>query len=384
MAASSHFLHDVYSSFLAPLLPALQEKLAISYGEAGLLNLVRQLPVLANPFVGASADRRGLRLLLVAGPVLTVVSMSLLGSAPSVPVLALLLVGAGLGAALFHVPAPVLVRRLAGNLVGRGMAFYMVGGETARAVGPLVVAAAVTLWGLEGTWRLLPIGLLGILLLAGPLAARAAPEPPARCLSKSKASFRALRPHIRLLVALSAYTFLRAILKSSLTLYLPTLLAGRGEPLWYSNSCLSLLEAAGILGTFLGGTISDRIGRIPVLVAAALLGPALALLFLSSAGPWSLFLLAGLGLVAFAPGPVLLAVIQDAPCEQPALLNGLYMSLAFGGSALAAAFVGTAADLVGLHAALVGAALVSTLATIAVATLPRNDGGTHGAPPSGD
>ena len=40
----SHFVHDVYSSFLAPLLPLLIEKLALSLTQAGFLSAVMQLP----------------------------------------------------------------------------------------------------------------------------------------------------------------------------------------------------------------------------------------------------------------------------------------------------------------------------------------------------
>ena len=40
----SHFLHDVYTSFLAPALPLLIDRLQISYGLAGLLSVIQRLP----------------------------------------------------------------------------------------------------------------------------------------------------------------------------------------------------------------------------------------------------------------------------------------------------------------------------------------------------
>ena len=42
----AHFIHDVYSSFLAPLLPLLIEKLSMTLTQAGLLSTVMQLPAL--------------------------------------------------------------------------------------------------------------------------------------------------------------------------------------------------------------------------------------------------------------------------------------------------------------------------------------------------
>ena len=39
----SHFLHDIYTSFLAPALPFLIEKLGMSYGMAGLLHVIQRI-----------------------------------------------------------------------------------------------------------------------------------------------------------------------------------------------------------------------------------------------------------------------------------------------------------------------------------------------------
>ena len=49
MLSLCHFVHDVYSSFLSPLLPLLIEKFSLSLTRAGLLSTVMQLPALLNP-----------------------------------------------------------------------------------------------------------------------------------------------------------------------------------------------------------------------------------------------------------------------------------------------------------------------------------------------
>lgn len=55
----AHMIHDIYISFLAPILPLLIEKLGISYSMAGFLSVVQRLPSLLDPFVGIIADRKG-------------------------------------------------------------------------------------------------------------------------------------------------------------------------------------------------------------------------------------------------------------------------------------------------------------------------------------
>ena len=47
--STAHLVHDVYSSFLAPLLPLLIEKLSISYTMAGILTIIQRIPSLFNP-----------------------------------------------------------------------------------------------------------------------------------------------------------------------------------------------------------------------------------------------------------------------------------------------------------------------------------------------
>ena len=130
-----HFIHDVYSSFLAPLLPLLIKKLSLSLTEAGFLTTVMQVPALLNPYLGTLADRISVRYFIILAPGITAVSMSLIGMAPSYGVLLILLLIAGVSVAIFHVPAPVMVARLSGSKKGRGMSFCMTGGELARSLG---------------------------------------------------------------------------------------------------------------------------------------------------------------------------------------------------------------------------------------------------------
>jgi len=77
----AHMLHDIYSSFLAPILPLLIAKLHMGYTLAGLLSFIQRVPSLLNPFIGLLADKLSLRYFIIIAPSITSVSMSLLGVA---------------------------------------------------------------------------------------------------------------------------------------------------------------------------------------------------------------------------------------------------------------------------------------------------------------
>ena len=119
----SHFVHDVFSSFIAPFLPLLIGKFGLSMVLAGSLTVFFRLPSLANPVVGMIADRVNLRYLVIAAPAFTAAAMSLLGNAQNYKVLCVLLLLGGASASVLHVLGPILIARSSGGSLGKGMSF---------------------------------------------------------------------------------------------------------------------------------------------------------------------------------------------------------------------------------------------------------------------
>jgi len=345
----SHFAHDVFSAFLSPILPLIIEKFSISYTAAGLLNVIRNIPTLLNPVFGAIVDRKGGRFLVIIAPTISATAMCLIGLAPNYAILLLLLFTVGLNSTLFHVPSPVMIRYLSGNRVGLGMSFYMVGGEAARTLGPIIVLAGVSAWGLEGIWRLIPLGVASSLFLYWRLS-----KLPYGLHGVSKIDEkltklrRILRKVYKFFAVMMLFLVFRAMLKSALTFYLPTYLQTQGHSLWLSGISLSVLELAGIFGSFFGGTISDHIGRRNTLLISAIAAPIFMFLFLTLDSFWSFPLLILLGLVIFITGPVLLAFTNELKTDRPAFVNSIYMILNFFGTSVASLLVGYFSDKFGI------------------------------------
>ena len=147
--AGGHAVHDTYTAFLPPLLPHFVETMSLSNAAAGSLAAFLQIPSLFQPVIGHLADRTTLRWIVILGPGVTGTVMSFLGWAPGYFALALMLLVAGVSVAAFHATAPVAVGYLSGNRLGRGMGFWMVGGELGRTLGPLVVVTALTVVSLK-------------------------------------------------------------------------------------------------------------------------------------------------------------------------------------------------------------------------------------------
>ena len=154
-----------FTAFVPPLLPLIRERLAVDYAAIGGLAIFMQIPSLLQPFIGHAADRISLRYFIILAPAVTATVCSLLGMANSYVLLALLLFVGGLSSAVFHAPAPAMIGRISGNRVGTGMSFFMAAGELGRTVGPLLVIAAVSWFGLEGIWRVAVFGWLASVFL---------------------------------------------------------------------------------------------------------------------------------------------------------------------------------------------------------------------------
>lgn len=164
--SGGHFVHDVFSSFTAPFLPLLIAKFGLSMTLAGSLTVFFRLPSLFNPLFGMISDRVNLRQVVIWAPALTAAVMSLLGVAPNYATLCIFLLLGGTSAAIFHVLGPVLIGQSSGKNLGKGLSFWMTGGELARTMGPLVAVWAVSTMGFERCYPIMGVGIFASFLLS--------------------------------------------------------------------------------------------------------------------------------------------------------------------------------------------------------------------------
>jgi MFS transporter, FSR family, fosmidomycin resistance protein len=347
--AMAHMIHDIYSSFLAPILPLLIPKFGLSLSLAGFLTVAQRLPSLFNPLIGILADKLSVRYFLIISPSITAVSMSLLGVAPGFVALAILCFIMGVSSTLFHVPGPVMIRRVAGERVGMGMSIFMSGGELARTLGPMVILGAISLWGLENSYRLIPFGIMASLALYFRVRDIKLSENFKR--EEARTGLKTtLKRYLSFFVLIMGIIFSRALMKSALTIFLPTYLnLVKGETLWISGISLSIIQLAGTAGTFFCGSISDKIGRKSTLLIISSVAPVFMTLFLMVKGLYIIPLLVVIGFSIIGSTPVLLALVQDLNSDRPGFVNSIFWSISFLLTAAATLIVGFLGDHLGLE-----------------------------------
>jgi FSR family fosmidomycin resistance protein-like MFS transporter len=352
--AITHLLHDLFGAFLSPVLPLLIERFALSYFQVSLLNIIRNLPSLFSLAIGtfiSRIDRRYLNYLIIVAPITMIILMSLIGSIPSYIILLVLLFITGITSAAFHISTPPIIKELSGYRTGTGISLYQLGGEAARSLGPLVILGSISIWGLEGGYRLIPVGLICSLLLYSKIKDIKIDNIFNRQEDKEHKLplFSLLREHSNFILKIGAIRFFWSLIKISLTLFLPTYLTvTKGASLWLAGGALTIVQFSGAIGTYLGGSISDSIGREKMILISVICTSITMLGLILSSGVYLLILLIILGFFIYSINPVILTLVQEADSKPIVIINGFYKTISFISTALATLIIGQGADLYGL------------------------------------
>ena len=368
LISGGHFVHDTFTAFIAPLLPILIDKLGLSLMLAGSLSVFTQLPSLLSPLIGYLADRSTVRYMVIAAPAVTATLATLIGFMPSYGTAALLLFTAGLSVMAFHAPAPAMIAHISGGKVGRGMSFFMAGGELGRTLGPLLVGFGVAQWGIEGLWRLMFFGWLASLILFFRLRDVSARRDQRRSISKPL-----LRRFVRVFAPLFGVMAFRNMLTSTLMVFMVVYLVDiRGYELILATGALALYELAGVLGALAGGTLSDRFGRRKMVALAAIFSAVFMLLFVHVEGVLLIPVLIALGVTALSVTPVFHALVQDQLPDNRATASGVYILYEYGVRASNIMIAGILGDALGLQMAFVVVAFITLISLPLIMALPAS------------
>jgi len=340
----AHFVNDVYSSFLSPVIPLLINKFGISLSMAGMLNLFQQIPALFQPFVGIISEKIPARYLLIFAPTITAISMSLLGVATNFSILIVIVIFAGIGSTLFHVSGSVMTKKISGDRLGKGMSFFMLGGELARSAGPMLILGAIEYWSFEETYKLIPIGITATALLFFRFNKIKITDEVSK-ISKNTSYFSTLKDNSFLFINISGIFFFISIMRGSLSAFLPVYIVRQGSSLWIGGAALAIFQLSGAIGTFFSGTLSDNYGRKKILLITSIVSPFLMLLFNFSNGIMSFILLVVMGLFMFSITPVLLALVNDVKSEHSTFINGVFMTINFIAGSLGILIAGSIGDI---------------------------------------
>jgi MFS transporter, FSR family, fosmidomycin resistance protein len=366
---AGHLSVDLCQCAVPALLPFLAAERGYSYAALGGLVLASTIgSSIVQPLFGLLSDRLARPWLLPAGLVLAGGGIALAGPAPTYELTAAAVVVSGLGVAMFHPEGAKFAGIASRGRSGRGMSLFSVGGNAGFALGPALTTPLVLAFGLAGTLALVLLPLLAAIVTARELPRLRSLEAPARAdrdgTGGGEDDWGGLA-RVGGLVALrtGVYFGLQAFVPAYFVVELASSEAA-------GNAALTLMLAAGAVGTLVGGGLVDRWGARAVLIGTmALLLPLLLALPLVGAAAATV-LLGAIGFVAISSFAVTVIMGQAYLPSRPGLASGVTLGLSIGLGGVAATALGVVADAHGLQAVLWTVAALPVPALLLALSLP--------------
>ena len=342
----AHLSHHLLAAMLTPLMPFIRDDFALDYTRAGglisaftLAYGIGQLPA------GWLADRIGRRVLITLGISGTAFFCLLVGFSTSYMMMAVFLVAAGLMGGGYHPAAsPLVSASVEPKNRGRALGLHQIGGSASYFLAPVITVAIAAALGWRGSFigLSIPILVLGVVfyLLLGRLGytKNAKDE-----ISRSQGNTASTSPGLRRLVAFIVLGITIQIMVFSTISFLPLFVVDyhKGSES-AAAALLALVYSAGLWAGPLGGYLSDRLGKVPVMLTMGLCaGP---VIFLLNLAPfvWALSLvLVIIGMTMFSTMPVTEAyIIARTSQHRRSSVLGIYYFASRGGPGLMAPVLG--------------------------------------------
>ncbi len=375
-----HCCVDLCQGALPALLPFLIAAHGWSYGQASALVLAATVSSsIVQPLFGHLSDGRSLPWLLPGGVALAAGGISLAGVAGSYPLTFAVVVVSGLGVAAYHPEASRFANYVAGERRATAMSFFSVGGNAGFALGPVLLTPLALAFGRGGTPRVAVVPAAVALLLARELG-RLKGFRPADATS-GEAAPDAEPDQWRPFALLSAAVAARSVVYFGLMTLVPLYFVNELDASEATaNTALTVMLAAGAIGTLIGGRLADRCGRRVVLrTSMAVLTPLIVVLLLGGVGV-AIGALALIGAATIATFSVTVVMGQEYLPSRLGIASGVTLGLAIGFGGLGAAVLGVIADATSLRTALEVVAVLPLPALALAMMLPEGREHLRGRP----
>ena len=348
-----HCINDFGQGSLAALIPFFITNFGLNYYQsASIIFCNTVVASVAQPILGYVADRWRVPWFIPVGFTVTLVSISAIALASSYEMILALSLIAGIGAALFHPEAALLVNRTQSNELGNAMGRFAVGGSAGFALGPLL-AGGVYVFGGQFLWLFTAIALIGVLLYVYAFTGSAATD----VIGESKSSAKSTNTGANDWVSFGKLFFViasRSILFSVLSIFIPilyiTVINGEASA---SSLALTMYFAMGAVLTYMGGALSDKLGFLKTVRLGNLIFLPSVLVFIFVPNIWGFFgAMIPMAFGVFSQYGPITVLGQKYLAKNAGFASGITLGLGITLGGLVAPYVGHLADIYDVQTAL--------------------------------
>lgn len=349
-----HCINDFGQGSLAALIPFFIANFNLNYYQSAAIIFCNTIVAsIAQPVLGYVADRWRVPWFIPVGFTVTLVAISTIALATSYEMILALALISGVGAALFHPEAALLVNRTQSHEIGNAMGRFAVGGSAGFALGPLI-AGGVYVFDAQFLWVFTAIALIGVLLYLYAFTGNTIEVGDVReCESQTEGT----NPGINDWVSFCKLFFViasRSILFSVLSIFIPilyiTVINGEASA---SSLALTMYFAMGAVLTYMGGALSDKLGFLKTVRLGNIIFLPSVLVFIFVPHIWGFFgAIIPMAFGVFSQYGPITVLGQKYLAKNAGFASGITLGLGITLGGLVAPYIGHLADIYDVQTAL--------------------------------
>ena len=370
--SGGHFVNDIYTGVLNPIMPFIAAKIGISMAIATVILTVSHIfSSLLQPVFGFFADNNLKRIFIFWGLILSSVFIPLAVVSDNILPLVLCIIAGSIGSSFFHPQALGFASRFSNEYdATKAMAIFITMGTLGYSFGPVVSSGITQFCGMHKMPFMSVVGLVWALLMF-----KFVPKISLTEKIEHKLHFRKVFDeilHNRKLNILNIIAMLKTMVQSSCFILLPFLWKSMGHKPLYIGIALFLFIFAGGLGSFASSFVEKKIGAKNVFYISMISTFPLLVLFLLTCSKFpvfSLVIFVVTGFITMMATPVTMLMAQNVLPEYKSIISGFINGFSWGVVAIAMSALGFVAQTIGITKVLLAVSVIPAICSVLVKEL---------------
>lgn len=370
--SGAHFINDIYTGVLNPIMPFIAAKIGISMAIATIILTISHIfSSLLQPLFGFFADNIVKRSFIFWGLILSSIFIPLSALAHNPFILVLFIIFGSIGSSLFHPQALGFASKFAQkDSAGKSMAVFVAMGTLGYSMGPVVSSAITQFLGMSKMPLMTFLGIVWALIMFSFVPKLSLSE---KVINKInfKTAFKRILTNRKLNI-LNVIAMLKTMIMSACFILLPFLWKNMGYKPFYIGMALFMFIFAGGIGSLISGHIEKNIGAANVFYISMISTFPLMILFIlscSSHPTLSLVIFVIMGFITMMATPVTMVMAQNVIPEYKSIISGFINGFSWGIVAIAMSLLGFIAEKFGITNVLIFVSIIPAACSILVKEL---------------
>lgn len=342
----AHFINDIYTGFLNPIMPFIAEQVKISMPVATIiLSCSHIFSSLLQPYFGFFADKMRKRAMIFWGLISTAVFISFAPGMKSIPLLILFIILGSLGSSLYHPQSLGLVSKFTTSNSAKNMGIFIAMGTLGFSLGPLLSAFTAQYFGLDKMHILAVLGVVWACLMFV-LVPKFSDEKSNKVDINLKQAFTDILTNQKLNI-LNIIAILKSLMTTSCSILLPFLWKAEGYSKFQIGAALFAFLFLGGIASLLSPKFERKIGTANVFYFSMITTCPLMLLFMLTYKTFptvSFVIFAVIGFVTMFATPVTMSMAQKVLPQYKSIIGGFINGFSWGVVAIVMSIVGYVAQ----------------------------------------